>query len=88
LTYIDPRGFTAAVQARAFGPQFDDDLNQLELERYGVVDLSASQELLRGVTVFVAVENLFDKDYDVGRTPLRTVGWPRSVRAGARLFLP
>jgi hypothetical protein len=38
--------------------------------------------------VFAAVENLFDVDYDVGRTPIRTIGWPRTFRIGARVFLP
>ena len=87
-TYVDPRGFTGAVQARAFGSQFDDDLNEFELDGFGVVDASATQELLRGLHVFVAVENLFDVDYDVGRTPIRTIGWPRTFRIGARVFLP
>ncbi|HEY6359836.1 MAG TPA: TonB-dependent receptor, partial [Vicinamibacterales bacterium] len=88
VTYVDPRGFTGAVQARAFGPQFDDDLNEFELDGYGVVDASATQELRRGLHIFAAVENLFDVDYDVGRTPIRTIGWPRTFRIGARVFLP
>jgi outer membrane receptor protein involved in Fe transport len=88
VAYVDPIGLTAALQARAFGPQFDDDLNTLELAKYGVVDFSISQEVVRGVAVFFAMENLFDKDYDTGRTPLRTVGWPRSSRVGVRVFLP
>jgi outer membrane receptor protein involved in Fe transport len=88
VTYIDPRGFTATAQARVFGAQFDDDLNDLELDAYGVVDASASHQVLRGLNVFVSVENIFDKDYDVGRTPLRTIGWPRTARVGVRLFLP
>ena len=37
---------------------------------------------------FFAVENLFDKDYDTGRTPLRTIGYPRTIRAGVRIALP
>ncbi len=88
LTYVDPRGFTGAVQGRVFGSQFDDDLNEFELDGYGVVDASAAQELLRGLNVFAAVENLFDADYDVGRTPIRTIGWPRTFRIGVRVFLP
>jgi outer membrane receptor protein involved in Fe transport len=88
VTYVDPRGFTGAVQARAFGSQFDDDLNEFELDGFGVVDASATQELLRGLHIFAAVENLFDVDYDVGRTPIRTIGWPRTFRIGARVFLP
>ena len=89
VTYSDPIGFTGSVQLRAFGPQFDDDLNEFELEQYGVVDLSASQQVLRGLNVFVAVENLFDKEYDTSLTAqLRTVGWPRTARFGVRVFLP
>jgi outer membrane receptor protein involved in Fe transport len=88
MTYVDPRGFTGSVQGRAFGAQFDDDLNTLELASYRVVDVSATQALRRGLQLFVAVENLFDADYDVGRTPIRTIGWPRSTRVGVRVFLP
>ena len=88
VTYVDPRGFTGTVQARGFGSQFDDDLNEFELDGYGVVDASVTQELLRGLHIFAAVENLFDADYDVGRTPIRTIGWPRTFRIGVRVFLP
>jgi outer membrane receptor protein involved in Fe transport len=88
VTYTDPRGFTGSVQARVIGSQFDDDLNEFILDAFGVVDLSASQELTRGVNVFAAIENLFNKDYDVGRTPIRTIGWPRTASLGVRIFLP
>jgi outer membrane receptor protein involved in Fe transport len=88
VTYVDPRGFTGSLQARRIGAQFDDDQNQLELAPYGVVDLSLSQEVRRGLHAFLALENLFDAEYDVGRTPLRTIGWPRTVRIGVRVFLP
>ncbi|MEQ1758353.1 MAG: TonB-dependent receptor [Vicinamibacterales bacterium] len=94
LTYLDPHGFTGSVQGRVFGSQYEDDLNAFKLRGYGVIDLSASQQVTRGVNVFMAVENLFDSDYDTGRTPrngladLRTIGFPRSFRAGVRVFLP
>jgi outer membrane receptor protein involved in Fe transport len=88
VTYVDPRGFTGWVQGRALGTQFDDDLNVFELESFGVVDASASQALRRGLHVFAAVKNLLNADYDVGRTPIRTIGWPRTVRIGVRVFLP
>ena len=88
VTYTDPRLFTAAMQLRVVGDQFDDDLNEFELGRFGVVDVSASKEVRRGLQAFVAGENLLDTEYDVGRTPIRTIGWPRTVRAGVRLFLP
>jgi outer membrane receptor protein involved in Fe transport len=88
LTYTNPHLFTAAAQMRVFGDQFDDDLNEFELDGFGVLDVSASREVVRGLQAFVAVENLFDTEYDVGRTPIRTIGWPRTMRIGARLFLP
>ncbi|MGH9253396.1 MAG: TonB-dependent receptor [Vicinamibacterales bacterium] len=90
VTYVDPRGFTGSLQARRVGAQFDDDLNTpaLKLESFGVIDVSASQELRRGLNIFLAVENLADADYDVGRTPIRTIGWPRTARMGIRVFLP
>jgi outer membrane receptor protein involved in Fe transport len=83
-----PRVATFSVQGRFVGAQFDDDLNQLTLDDYVVVDASATRPVTRGLQLFVGVENLFDAEYDVGRTPVRSIGWPRAVRAGIRVFLP
>jgi hypothetical protein len=47
-----------------------------------------SRPIVRAAQAFFAIENLFDKDYDTGRTPLRTIGWPRTFRVGVRLSLP
>lgn len=88
VTYADPHTLTASAQLRAIGSQFDDDLNEFKLRAFGVVDAYASRSIGRGVHAFVAVENLFDAEYDVGRTPVRTVGWPRTFRGGLRVFLP
>ncbi len=88
MTYTDPRRLTASLQVRIVGTQFDDDLNQFELGEFMVVDAYAGRAIDRRLHAFVAVENLFDVEYDVGRTPVRTVGWPRTVRGGVRLFLP
>jgi outer membrane receptor protein involved in Fe transport len=90
VTYVDPLGLTVSMQTRVVGAQFDDDLNsdEFKLGAFGVVDLTASQELVRGVNVFAVIENLFDTDYDTARTPIRNVGWPRTFRMGARVFLP
>ena len=87
-SYLDPRGFTGSVHARRIGLQYDDDLNQFELASFSVVDVSASQAIRDGLHVFAAVENLMDANYDAGRTPVRTIGWPRSIRIGVRVFLP
>ncbi len=87
-TFAHPRLLTASLQVKALGSQFDDDLNQFRLGPFTVVDLYASRAFTDGVHAFVAVENLFDVSYDVARTPLRRIGWPRTLRAGVRLFRP
>jgi outer membrane receptor protein involved in Fe transport len=73
------------VQGRFGGNQFDDDQNTLLLRRYFVLDATASHTLRHGVELFVAVENLTNRRYDVGRTPVLTVGPPILARAGLRL---
>ncbi len=88
VTYADPGGWTCSAQVRAVGIQYDDDLNELALKAFTVVDAYASRALGRRLHLFAAVENVFDAEYDVGRTPVRTVGWPRAMRAGVRVFLP
>jgi outer membrane cobalamin receptor len=88
VTWVDPRWLTFTADARMSGAQFEDDLNTLELRRFSVVNLSATREVVRRLQVFAAVENVFDAEYDTGRTPTRTVGWPRTVRVGIRFYLP
>lgn len=73
------------VQGRYGGNQFDDDQNLLPLERFFVLDAIVSHPLWPGVEVFVAAENLLNQQYQVGRTPVLTVGPPILARAGLRL---
>lgn len=75
---------TAALEWRFIGRQFDDDRNAFVLDRSSVIDLKAGWRARPGVELFAAVENAFDEEQDVGRTPLRTIGLPRTVRAGVR----
>ena len=90
LTWGAPQLLTIALQVRGSSHQFDDDLNtpEFELNPFAVLDVAVTRQLARTVQVFVAAENVFDEDYDTGRTPLRTIGWPRTVRAGVRVSLP
>jgi outer membrane receptor protein involved in Fe transport len=87
LRYANPARLTLGVQARASGPQFDDDQNLLRLRGYFTLDALAARRLARGVEVFAAAENLTGRRYDVGRTPVLTLGPPLFVRAGFRLRL-
>jgi outer membrane cobalamin receptor len=90
LTWSAPAMITVAAQFRGSSNQFDDDLNtpEFELGSYAVADFLVSRPIVRGLQGFFSFENLFDEDYDTGRTPLRTIGWPRTFRVGARISLP
>ncbi|MBI4164829.1 MAG: TonB-dependent receptor [Acidobacteria bacterium] len=82
--YVSSRRFTAALQGRIVGSEFDDDQNQLRLNRFCELDATVGRPLGRGVELFVGAENLLDARYDVARTPVRTIGPPSKVRAGIR----
>ena len=87
LRYSHP-ALRMGLQARFSGRQFDDDLNLFPLSRATTVDVLAARPLGRDTELYAAAENLFDARYDVGRTPLRTLGPPRSLRAGVRIHVP
>lgn len=83
-----PFGLVLATQLRAFGKQFEDDRNTLVLGRGVVVDATAIRPIGSRVSAFVSLENLFDDDYEVGRTPVPTYGQPFTAHAGVRFTLP
>jgi outer membrane receptor protein involved in Fe transport len=70
---------------RFIGLQFDDDRNLFELDRSSTIDARAGWLATEKIELFAAVENVLDAEQDVGRTPLRTLGLPRTTRAGLRL---
>jgi outer membrane cobalamin receptor len=85
--YRDPV-WTGSAQIRVVGSQFDDDVNTRLLNRATVADVFAGRVIARRTFVFVAIENVFDADYDAGRIPVVIAGLPRAVRAGVQLALP
>ncbi|HJQ99403.1 MAG TPA: TonB-dependent receptor, partial [Candidatus Polarisedimenticolaceae bacterium] len=85
VRYEALRGAKVAAQARFSGPAFEDDLNTLELSGLHVVDLFASVPIVRGLEAFAAAENVLDDRYDAGKTPVTTLGAPRTFRGGVRL---
>ena len=87
LRYANPARLSLALQGRAAGPQFDDDQNLLRLGGYFTLDAFASRRLGRRVEAFAAAENLTRRRYEVGRTPVLTLGPPAFLRAGLRLRL-
>lgn len=79
--------WNASGQLRVTGAQFEDDLNVFRLRRATVLDLFGSRSVTSTVSAFVAVENVLDSEYDVGRTPILTTGLPRAARAGVQIAL-
>jgi outer membrane cobalamin receptor len=87
LRYRDPV-WLGSGQLRVIGSQFDDDVNTRVLNRAIVVDVFGGRTIARRLMAFVAVENLFDEDYDAGRIPVAITGLPRAFRAGIQIVLP
>ncbi|PYV89040.1 MAG: hypothetical protein DMG90_12655 [Acidobacteria bacterium] len=93
--YWNPARIMLSAQARYSGAQFDDDLNQLKLEHYFVLDLYAGRALNKHLEAFVAIENALNQRFDVsltpstvpGSSPVRTLGPPFLARVGMRLKL-
>ncbi len=83
--YSHPKQLTAAIQFRASGLQFDDDQNRLPLGSFALIDAMVARPITRHFEIFVAVQNLLDERFAVGRTPIETLGMPRLVRGGIRL---
>lgn len=86
-SYAHPRYASVAVQFRATGRQFDDDQNRFALGSFAVIDASVAKPLGPHLELFLAVQNLLDESYAVGRTPLETLGLPRMLRGGIRFRL-
>ena len=86
VRFTDPRYLTATLQARVLGRQFEDDRNTLVLDDAAIVDAFASRALASRVHLFVGVENLFDTEVQVGRTPILSIGLPRTAHGGVRIF--
>ena len=85
--YANPSIVTVGVQGRASSAQFDDDQNLFRLGNYFVLDATASRRVSSRVDLFVAVENLLNDRYEIGKTPVTTIGPPILVRVGFRLHL-
>lgn len=85
VAYDDKRLATGSVQLRYLGAQYEDALNSLPMGEALLVDLYGAWHATRNADVFLAVQNLFDETYVVGRAGVDTVGQPRFVHGGVRL---
>lgn len=69
---------------RSVGLQFEDDRNTLTLPGFAVLQFVARQQLGRGVSASLAMENATNREFLSGLTPLPQIGAPRLWRAGLR----
>jgi outer membrane receptor protein involved in Fe transport len=87
LTFYQPRIVIASLQARFVGPQYEDDLNQLGMPGFLIVDLAVSRRLVENLEAYLAIENLLNREYLVGRSGIDTIGRPFTARLGLRWHL-
>jgi iron complex outermembrane receptor protein len=73
------------AQARWTSAAYEDDLNTLSLDKALLVDVTAGRVIAAGLELFAAAENVFDADVVIARTPIPSVGSPRTIRGGVRL---
>ncbi|MDE2180853.1 MAG: TonB-dependent receptor, partial [candidate division NC10 bacterium] len=91
LGYTNPTLINFYVQGRFVGDQFEDDINSLKLGDYFVMDLMLWRPIpvpkLSAGEIFLGVENLFNRTYDVGKTAdgVVTIGAPVLVHGGVRV---
>ena len=83
-TWAAPQKIFVAIQGRTASNEFDDDQNLLPLGAYFVLSATVSRPLPKGFDVFFQGENLTNSQYDIGRTPVVTLGQPILARIGVR----
>ncbi len=66
------------------GRQYDDDRNAFLLHGYFQLDAYAAHTFGARTEVYGAVSNLLDREIQVGRTPILTLGMPRMASIGIR----
>ena len=76
---------TGAGTIRFIGAQYDDDQNVFKLDKGTLADGRVAWQLTKAIDAFAAIENAFDQEIDTGKTPIRTIGAPRTGRAGITL---
>lgn len=80
-----PRIGVLRLELRTSGQQFDDSANQYRLAGYAQVDLYADHRLGRYVRIYTSVQNLVGNRLEAGRTPVLTLGVPRTALVGLRI---
>lgn len=73
------------VDLRTSGQQFDDSANQFQLAAYAQFDLYAEHRWRNRFTTYVSVQNVVGNLVEAGRTPVLTLGIPRTIAVGLKI---
>ena len=79
-----PRLGVLTVDVRTSGRQFDDSANTFELHGFTQLNAYAEHGFGERWRVYASGQNLVDRAIEAGRTPVLTLGTPRTVLAGIR----
>jgi outer membrane receptor protein involved in Fe transport len=85
VAFDDPRVLTATVGVRYLGSQYEDDQNTLPMGSAVLLDVSLSRRVVSNLALYLAVENVLDEEYLVGRAGVDTIGQPRFVHGGVKI---
>ena len=77
-------GTLISAGVRAYSLQFEDDRNQFVLPGFATLQLAARHRIAGHLFAIAAVENLSDREFLVGYTPVPLIGTPRMWRVGLR----
>ena len=84
LDWMSPFGVGASLDVRYESERFDDDLNTRKLDAAVTVDLIVDYQLGAGLSIYGAVDNLFNADVQTGQTAdgIYSYGPPQAFRIG------
>jgi outer membrane receptor protein involved in Fe transport len=84
VAYSNPSQVNVSLTTRFVGRRFDDDLNSLQLESFYVTDARVSRQLTSQAKLYVAAENIFNREYLISRASsgFVRVGSPRLFEGG------
>ena len=81
---MQPKLGVAELLGTISGRQYDDDANTFLLHGYFQLDGYVAYAFNSHAEIYGAVNNIFDREIQVGRTPLLTLGTPRMASIGIR----
>lgn len=84
LSFDDPNLLTIHAEGNYIGAQFENDANTLPMGEVYLLDLVAAWHATKFLDVYLALQNLLDRTYLVGRAGVDTVGQPRFIHGGVR----